>query len=140
MKNNVFANTIVAHSISILSIFFCILFSGSISINCSDDETKDELITCAFNGPGVFDSCVVSDNLCIEFHDGGVGDSVCNNTYYGTWAGEEDIYCPTTGITGKCHIGADATDSNEWVEFHYDENDTINEAACISNNGQWCNF
>ncbi len=76
MKNNVFVNTILAHSFKLLIIFFCILFSASIFINCSDDETKDETIPCAFNGPGVFGRCVVSENLCIEFHDGGVGDSV----------------------------------------------------------------
>ncbi len=140
MKKNYYVNPVPNYSLWFLLILFCILFSGPLFINCSDDEIKDEIIPCAFNGPGVFDRCVVTSNLCIEFHDAGVGYSVCNDIYNGAWAEEDDISCPTTGITGKCHISADATDNNEWVEFYYDENDTANEGTCLSNNGEWCNF
>jgi hypothetical protein len=84
--------------------------------------------------PQVFGSCAVSNILCVSYSDGGFGSSDCSSTYSGTWG--EGETCSSTDLTGRCFL---SSDGDEATKYHYDENDTSNEAACSTASGTWCN-
>ena len=115
-----------------------ILFSALVFIHCTNGKDDPKLIPCSFNGPSVFGRCFVSADLCVEFHDGGVGHDVCNLTLGGTWEGAE--VCPSQNVTGKCHVVQDLAQNEEWVVFYYLDQDESNRGDCESNNGNFCDF